>query len=501
MLGALAAGVILVAGQASEGRAALVYDVTLGAGVQLNDNFHLDPSTPIVAGAEGVEGAVGAGETPAPRQPQKETIYTVNPGFMLAWSEGRDRLQVDYGGEHSTFRGDEQRDSQWVHTIAADLGWRRWSPFFLEAREERSRVPRTQEREGEASVDQVDRNRISARTGLDLEVGPRSTVELAYRGELETYSVSGADPAAGETAPGTDEFDRVERHFGEALGRHRWTPLWDSEVRVAYGYVGRVLSSDFTELRAALSVGQRWSESLALRYHLEWIREDDDGPAGTDPATEAAATEAPVETVRTHLLVGAEIRGNLERGGSWSLAYRDGVANQPDGDTLRTGRASASAAIRARLGSALDVGGWHETRDYRESGREETGWGPTLGARWLITSWSALDLGLSWTSTTIREEGRAEVEDRTTRVAAGLVVLLARRVQLEAGCGYRKNDSTDALRSYTNTIVFAQLTCRLRPVEAGRLPSSRASGLVAGGTPLGGMAQSGEGNGAADSVR
>ncbi|MHB8835197.1 MAG: porin family protein [Candidatus Methylomirabilia bacterium] len=501
-LGAIAAGIVLIAGQASEVRAAFVYDVTLGADAQLDDNFHLDPATTVEEGAASAEGVAGAEGTPGLRQPVKETIFTVNPGVTVSWFEGRDRLQLNYGGAYSSYRGDEKRDPLWVHTIAADLSWRRWAPFFLEAQESRSRVPRTQEREGEAYVDQVDRNLISVRTGLVSEMGSRSTVELAYRGELESYSVSGGgvpategtDPGTEATEPVIDEFDRVERHFGEALLRHRWTPLWDSELRVAYGHVGRELAPAYSELRASLAVDQRWSERLSLRYHLDWIRDDDDKPAEAVAATGeaaigSAATDAPVDTVRTNLLFGAEVRGTLERGGSWNLAYQDSLADQPDGDTLKTGRASAAATLRARLGSTLDVGGWHETRDFRDSGREEVAWGPTLGVRWLITPWAALDLGGSWTSTTIREEAQAEVEDRTARVAAGLVVLLVKRVQFEAGYGYRKNDSTDALRDYTNNLVFARLTFHFQPVESGRLPASYAAGLVAGGAPSGGAAQ------------
>lgn len=491
---AIAAGIVLMAGPASEGRAALSLDISLGAGVQLNDNLHLDPRTPVVAGEESL------------RQPVKETIFTGNPSVAASWSEGRDRLLLNYAGEYSTFQGDERRDPAWVHNIAADLNWRRWSPFFLEAREERSRVPQTQERDGVAAVDQVDRNRVLVHTGLVSEMGSRSTVEMAYRGELETYSVNrAAEPAADESDSGIGEFDRVQRQYGEALVRHSWNPFWESGLRVAYGRVDRNLTSDFAELRASLTVDQKWGEKIALRYRFEWRREDDDEPAGNDAAT--AATEAaeapgtPVDTERSNVLIAAAIRGGLERGGSWDLAYQDGLTDQPDGDTLKTGRASAAVALRARLGSTLDVGGWHETRDYRISGREETAWGPTFAIRWMITTWSALDLAGSWTKTTIREEGLDEYEDRTTRAAAGLVLLLFKRVALEAGYGYRKNDSTAALRSYANNLVFALVTFHFKPIVSGRLPSSSAYGLIAAGAPSGGTADVGGGGGAADSGR
>jgi hypothetical protein len=160
-LGALAAGILLVAGSVADGKAALTYDITLGAGAQLNDNLHLDPRTSAEVSASGTEGTESAAGTEAVvvlRQPVKETIYSVNPGITAAWLEGRDRLQLSYGGTYSTYSGDEKRDAEWVHTLAADLNWRRWAPFFLEARESLSRVPRNQDTVGTAVVDQIDMN-------------------------------------------------------------------------------------------------------------------------------------------------------------------------------------------------------------------------------------------------------------------------------------------------------------------------------------------------------
>jgi hypothetical protein len=470
-LGAAAVGLVLSALPAAEVRAALFYDFTLGAGVQRNDNLHLDPESP---------GDSGAGGEEDPRQPVEVTVYTLNPGALILWTAERDQLQLRYSGEYSAFRGDEEPDPFWAHTLAANLNWRRWSPFFFEAGEERARVPRTQDQDVAAAVDLVDRNRLTARTGLVSEVGARSTIELAYRGELETYSSNeSVDPAVG-TGAGTDELDEVRRQYGEALVRHRWTPLWESEARVAYGRVDRELASSYAEFLVAADVSQRWSEQLVARYRLEWRREDD-----YEPGESADAATPPEESVRTNLLLGAEIRGTLERGGSWNLAYQDRAEDQPDGDTLDAGRTSAAIAVRARGGSALDVGGWHELRDYRLSGREETAWGPSLGARWMIVPWAALDVGGSWTKTTIREDGTDEIEDRTSRVSAGIVLMVLGRVQLEAGCAFRKNDSSDALRSYENTIVFAQVTFHFRPVEPGRLPPSAAAGLVGVVTPTG----------------
>lgn len=434
-LGAIAAVVVIV-GPAAEGRAALTYDFSLGAGAMLNDNLHLDPR----AGEGG-------------RQPVQETIITLDPGATVAWHSENDRLQLLYAGQYSQFSGDEERDSLWIHNLAADLIWRRWSPFFLEAREERSRVPRTQDGEIEAIVDQVDRNRLSVRAGLVSELGPRSAVELGYRGELESYS--------GAEGP----FDQVQRHTGEVLVRHRWSPLWGGEASATYGEVDRELAPDATELTVSAAVNQRWNERTTLRYGLQWVRSEEDAPGGDG-----------LSTVRNNLLKSLEIIGELEGDGSWSLAYQDGLAEQPDGDTLKTGRTTAAASVRSRLGSTLNAGGWYETRDFRESGREETAWGPTLGVRWRIAPWAALDLGGSWTSTTSRPEGQVEIEDHATRAAGALVLLLFRRVQLETGYRYGENDSTDALRSHTNNIIYAQATFHFRPVPPNELPDSGASG-------------------------
>jgi hypothetical protein len=495
-LGAVGAAIAVIACHATQGLAALAYDITLGGGMQLNDNLHLDPPTPSPQGEE-------------VRRPVHETISSINPGLWVEWSAERDRLHLRYTGEYLMFEGDEALDSFWAHRIAADLNWRRWEPFFLEVGEDRSRVPRTQEREDEAFVDQIDRNQLSFRTGLSWEAGPRSTVELAYRGELDSYSSSGSTASReAQPDPGGEAFDRVERHFGEALVRHRWNALWGGEVHLAYGHVGRELAPEYTELNVLAAVEQRWSEHLMLRYRLEWRREKDGEPVTDEAAGAGASTgtstgeasERPGETGRNNLLLGLEIRGDLGPGDSWTLAYQDSQVDQPDGDTLGIGRASATLAVRARLGSTVDVGAWHETRDFRISGREETAWGPTLGARWLITPTVALDLAGCWTTTAVREVGEDRVEDHTTGVSAGFVILVYKRVQLDAGYAYRENASSDSLRDHTNNIFFALLTFHLAPVTSGQLPLSYASGLVAGRTSPGGASAAGGGN-AVRSVR
>lgn len=484
--GLIALGLVMFTGQPVEGWAALTYDFTLGAGVQRNDNLYLDPKPSDAEGAGGEEGL---------REPVEVTIFTVNPGAVISWDAERDQLRLRYHGEYSHYRGDEEPDPLWVHTIAANLSWRRWAPFFLEAGEERARIPRSQDQDIEASVDQVDRNRATVRTGLVADFGPRSTVEIAYRGELETYAEDGSTDEADEADDGADELDRVQRQYAEAMVRHRWSPLWGSEVRAAYGLVAREIASDYAEFRVSADVDQRWSEQITSHYRLEWRREEDDEPAEADETGESP------DTVRANLLLGVAISGTLEFGGSWNLAYQDGLQDLVDGDTLETGRTSAAVALRARGGSSLDVGGWYETRDYRVSGRAETAWGPTFAARWLMAPWAALDVGAGWTRTTIQEEALEEVRDRTSRVSAGVVLLALERVQVEAGYGFRKNDSADALRSYTNNIVFALVTFHFRPVGPGRLPPSYAAGLVGGGAPSGGTPPAAQRNGAADPVR
>ena len=322
-------------------------------------------------------------------------MYTVAPALDLDWVGQRDHLSGDYRGEYWQFTGDEELDPRWTHNLAADLGWRRWAPFFLEVRETLDRGPSAQQRDVEAVIDYTYTNMVSARTGLVWEFGTRGTVELAYRGELETY-------------PQVEDADRVLRQYGEGLARYRWTPLWETEFRVSYGQVDRELTADYNELSASVAVDQRLSEHLALRYRLEWLRDAYEAPPGEDAAPEAARAHGVHQPA-----LGGRGQGRpvaWAEPGAW--AYQDDLDYLPDGDTLETGRTSAEVALRARLGSTLTVGGWYDTRDYRVSGREETAWGPTLDARWLIAPWAAFDVRGTWTDTTIREEAPAEIEEQ-----------------------------------------------------------------------------------------
>jgi len=440
-LGAITTGVVLIAGPVTEARAALTYDFSLGAGTVVNDNLYLDPE-------ESAEGE---------RKPVNETMYTVVPELNLNWVEARDHLSGNYRGAYWQFTGDEDLDPRWTHNLGVDMGWRRWNPFFLEIQESLSLGPSAQGRDVEAVIDYTYTNVVSARTGLAWEFGPRSTVELAYRGELETY-------------PQVEDADRILRQYGEGLARYRWTPLWSTEFRVSYGQVDRELTADYNELSAALAVDQRLSEHLALRYNLEWLRDTTDAPPGDDgaPGTDGS-------TVSTSLLWGAEVSGDLLSRGTWNLGYSDNLDYLPDGDTLETGRATAGVALRARLGSTLAADGWYDTRDYRVSGRAEKAWGATLEARWLIAPWAACDLRGDWTDTNIQEVATVAIDEQTSRAAAGLLFLFYNRLQLEAGYDYRKNDSSDGQRSYAGSRLYAFVTYHFRPLQPGVLPSSYLS--------------------------
>lgn len=435
-----AAGVLAVC--APGALAAFSWELSVGAGVQLNDNLFLEPSTP---------------DDPERRQPVDETIVTFVPAVAAEWNVGVDRLRLDYRGEHWQFEGDAQLAPRWLHALAADAAWRRWAPFFLEAREIRGLTPRSVNREGEAVLEQVDWNLATLRTGLAWDFGPRGVMEFAYRGELETF-------------PGVEDADRLQRQSGEGLVRYRWSPLWAGEALLSYGRLDRDLSPDAAELRALAIVDQNWSPLVGLRYRLGLVR-----TVTEEPEVDPVAPEEPVGTVSNDVLKGIELHGGLLHGGSWSLAYADTQEDRPSGDTLTIGRASAALDLHARLGSALRAGGWHESRKYRLSGRRERAWGPTLEARWMIAPWAAFDLGARWTKTVGRQEGLAELVERTTRAAAGVTLLFLRRLQFEAGYSYGNNDASDELLSYDNELFYAFATFHFQPVFFDRLPPSRVS--------------------------
>jgi hypothetical protein len=437
-LGAIAVGFLVLGWPASEGWAALTYDFAVGTGVLMNDNLYLDPET----------GAAGQ------RKPVKETMFTVAPALGLDWVVERDRLSAGYRGEYYQFSGDEELDARWVHNLAANLNWRRWAPFFLEASESLDYGQDPQEVNVQAKIDFTYTNIASVRTGMVWDLGTRGAVELAYRGELETY-------------PQVENADRVLSNFGELSVLYRWTPLWSGTLTLSYGLVERDLTADYDELSATASVDQRLSERLTLRYGLEWYRDTYDAAPGAD-----AVPGDDGSSVYTNLLLEATVRGALSRGGYWSLGYEDTLEYLNDGDTIEIGRASAELALRARLGSSLTVEGWHDTRDYRISGREDTAWGTTLSARWLITPWAACDLVGNWTMTTIQEEGLGDVEDHTIEAGVGLIVIVFDSLQLEAGYDYRNNDSTDPQRTVANNRLYALMSYRFRPLTPGELPPS-----------------------------
>ncbi len=440
---ALGVGLAVLVGDPWGARASLSYDVALGAGGLLTDNLHLDPEE---GGAEG-------------RAPVQETIFAVSPTLQLGWKGSEDSLQGTYRGQYWTFSGDEVRDPLWLHDLRAELAWRRWSPAFLEAEAVRERIPRYQDSEGQALVDQLDRTSIVLRSGLGWDFSARDRLEMVYRGSREDFS-------------GTDDADRILRHFGEGLLRHQWTPLLGSEVRLSYGSVQRELTEDSTELRVAVSADRRASERLRMSGRLEWRREGFGDLAAGGTSTDQTSSS------RTALFASAEVMGDLMRGGSWRLAYEDRLEDAPDGGTLRTGRASAKASLRARLGSELDARVYHEARDFRESGREEESWGPIVLARWVVSPWAAFDLGGSWSSTDVREGDAAEVTDRALRVAAAIVILAGRHLQAELGYGRRENDSTEATRSYSANVFYAWLIWHWGVLEPGTIPESDVTQLI-----------------------
>ena len=124
------------------------------------------------------------------------------------------------------------------------------------------------------------------------------------------------------------------------------------------------------------------------------------------------------------------------------------------------------------------AGLWHETRDFRVSGREETDWGPTLFARWVVAPGAALDVGGAGRGPRSATPARRRIEDRTTRAGAALLFLVGRHLVAEAGYVYRQNDSTDPARGYTANLLFAGLTYHFAIVQPGRLPASAIGRLT-----------------------
>jgi hypothetical protein len=417
--------------------AALIYDISLGAGVEYNDNFYNDPET----SEEGQQ------------QPVQETTYTVSPSLRLAWEAPRDHLSLAYGGEFSTYSGDVELDSRWTHTLSANFAWRRWSPFFLEIQDTLSLDPEPQERNVQPVIDWISTNQLSVRTGMVWEFSARGAAELAYRGELETY-------------PNAEDADRVLRNYGEGVVHYSWSPLWGSKFRVSYGRVERELAVDYDEMSVLAAVNQRLSEHLALHYSLEWVRDSYEAAPAADGAPGDQGS-----TVDNSLLASVGISGDLRAGGSWGMGYEETLDYLSDGDTLETGRASANVAFRARLGSTLGAGVWYEVGDYRVSSREETSWGANLGARWAIAPWLACNVNGDWSNTTIQEEGLAEVEDRLIEASAGVVAGVGSHFTLQAGYEFQRNNSTDSTRTYSSNRIFASLSYHLQALVPWELSS------------------------------
>jgi len=319
--------------------------------------------------------------------------------------------------------------------------------------------PTPEEVDVQAFIDYSYTNEVTVRTGLMRELGARGEVQLAYRGELETY-------------PQVENADRVLSQYGEASVRYRWSPLWGSAFSVSYGHVERDLTADYDELTVSASADQRLSEHLELRYGLEWIRDTYDAA----PAVAATAGTGGGSDYSS-LLLSADVKGDLARKGYWALGYEDTLEYLSDGDSLERGRASATLALRSRVDSTLTLEGWHDAVDYRISERADKEWGARVSARWMITPKAACDFLGTWMNTTIRQEASAEIDDHTLEAGAGVVVMVFDHLQLEAGYVYRNNDSNEELRTYASNRLYAFLTYHFQPLKSGELPSSYLSRL------------------------
>jgi hypothetical protein len=434
---ATAALLLVVVALPPKAAAVLTYDLSLGAGVEYNDNFYNAPET----------------SEEDQQQPVQEMTYTLEPAVRLIWEAPHDLLDFGYRGEFSRYSGDEDVDPLQTHTLDASLTWRRWSPFFLEVRETLSRDADPRYRDVQPQIDYTYTNEAYVRTGLAWEFGARGAAELAYRGELETY-------------PDVDNADRVLSNYGEGVLRYNWSPLLGSEFRASYGLVERDLTPDYDELEVYAGVNQRLSEHLALRYSLEWVRDSYEAAPTADGAPADRGSD-----VYTSLLPSFEISGDFMVDGSWSLSYEDTLEYLQDGDTLETARASAAVAYRARLGSTLTAEIWHEKSDYQLSPREDMTWGTTLGARWVIAPWLGCNFDGEWSSTTIQEEGMADVDDDTIDASVAIIAAFGRHVTAEVGYELERNSSSDPTRTYTSNRLYTWLTYHLQALVPGALTS------------------------------
>lgn len=433
---AVPAAALLLAPLVIPGNAAaiLTYDFSLGANAEYNDNFYNDPEP----------------EDEGQRQPVQEMTYTLEPALRLAWEAPHDRLDLGYRGEFSWYGGDADIDPLQTHTVDAGLSWRRWRPFFLEVRETLDRDADPREQDVQPQIDYTYTNELTVRAGLVREFGARGFAELAYRGELETY-------------PDVDNADRILRNYGEATVNYRWNPLWSNEFRVSYGRIEQELAPDYDELDLYAGGNHRLSGHLALDYSLEWIR-DSYEVGGATPGDQGDDTD-------TNLLATVELSGDLRLGGSWGIGYEETLDYLADGETLETGRAYADAAFQFRLGSTASVEVWHEARDYRLSGREDTAWGATVGARWAIARWLACEFDGEWSSTIIQEAGMADVEDDTIDATIAILAAPTRHLTAEAGYELERNSSTDPTRTYTSNRFYVSLTYHLQALVPGALTS------------------------------
>jgi hypothetical protein len=419
-------------------RAALIYDFSLGGGVELNDNIFLVPRPT-------VEGQAA---------PVKSTVLAYSPGVKLSWEDRQDWLRLDYQGVHQDFHGEGSPPAVWLHDLSAELQWRNRRPFFLEVREDYARVPQYR---SSAEVDLYagsDRNTVTVRPGLSWDLGRTGVLDLALRGESQAF-------------PHNPTAESERSVYGEVSHLRRWTPLWSTSLRLDYGEVRRTLEPDYREAGATLEVDQRWSPGVSAVYSLEWRQ--DRYASGESSATPGGQGGGRSDS---YLLKGVTINGQLEYGGSWHLLYQDRIEDLLTGERLKAGRGTAEFELRSRLGSRMGLVALYENRRFATSGRKEVVWGPTASARWVMTSWLALDLDGFWTRIQSEEPGLPEVVDRQLSLAAGFIFVLARHVQCEVGYRYLADDSTDPNNTFRNNRVAALLTWFFQPLRPGVIPES-----------------------------
>lgn len=457
--------------------AELTYDLLLGAGFESSDNAGLAPDEP--DGGEPAEGATTDGEPAGDETGRVETTdYTFHAGVNLDWKLPEDSFGLVYLGTYRDV-GQEinELESGWVHKLQADIGWRRWSPFFLEAYGERNRV--SQYSGGrEADVNRlVDRNRLLVRPGFTWDLGPTRSLETAARWEHQDF-------------PDVEDADRRNAVLGELSVGQRWDPRTQGELRIAYGRIEQALALDHDKLEVTGEVSRQVTPDLAITGSLSWHHESDvetaeetgDGTgAEAGEATEPPPEEEPAETERDFLLKKVTLSGGRAKPWRWSIGYHDRSETLQDGDVVLAGRTEGRLEYHARLGSRLHARAWYEDREFRASERHDSAWGSTLKARWLLAGSLALDLRGEWGRTERSFVDRDPQASETLELGAAAVYVFWRRFQLEAGYEHLRNDDTLPEDTYRRDLWYLLLSVALRPLARGVVPEGLYDRL---GSPL-----------------